>query len=238
MELRPKHHALLFACLAQAAAAARGVDGKEAIVRGVSAYGEQRGRRMAKRARQDGVKIDAKSYLLYGEWWDEHKESDFSCIAFRPEVRLGCKVCPWVEAWREAGLAQCGRLYCSVVDAALARGFGLELELLASQALGQQDCCFRFPNQAIDEAQQAELKEQARRLGLRAKMGWDYHNAHLYACLRQSLINALGREGGEIARAGLEDFGRRCGQEAREAVERLADTDFEALPPYEGMARE
>ena len=57
MELRPKHHALLFSCIAKAAIDRLGDQGKEAVVRGVVAYGEQRGRRMARRAEADGVKI-------------------------------------------------------------------------------------------------------------------------------------------------------------------------------------
>ena len=83
MELRPKHHALLFSCIAKAAIDRLGERGKEAVVRGVVAYGEQRGRRMARRAEADGVKIDAKAYLLYGEWYDKYKESDFSCTTYQ-----------------------------------------------------------------------------------------------------------------------------------------------------------
>ncbi|MBR2784279.1 MAG: L-2-amino-thiazoline-4-carboxylic acid hydrolase [Firmicutes bacterium] len=235
MELRPRHHALLFSCIAKAAVERLGQPGEEAITRGVIAYGEQRGRRMARRAERDGVKIDAKAYLLYGEWYDKYKESDFSCTAYQPEVRMGCTVCPWCDAWIEADMSQYGELYCSVVDAALARGFGLELELISSKALGGDECRFRFPDQGIDDAELAELKEQAARLGLKAKMGWEYHDGHLYASLRQALTNACGEAGRQAAEAGLADFGRLCGEEAAALVAANAEQDFEALPPYEGL---
>lgn len=235
MELRPKHHALLFSCIAKAAIDRLGERGKEAVVRGVVAYGEQRGRRMARRAEADGVKIDAKAYLLYGEWYDKYKESDFSCTAYQPEVKMGCTVCPWCDAWEEAGMMEYGALYCSVVDAALARGFGLELELISAKSLGGKECRFRFPGQAIDGAALAELKEQAAMLGLKAKMGWEYHDGHLYASLRQALVDSCGEAGLQAAEAGLEDFGRMCGDKAADLVAANAEQDFEALPPYEGL---
>ena len=235
MELRPKHHALLFSCLAKAAVERLGEPGKDAVIRGVVAYGEQRGRRMAKRAQADGVEIDAKAYLLYGEWFDKYKESDFSCTAYQPEVRMGCTVCPWCDAWQDAGHEEYGALYCSVVDAALARGFGLELELISSKALGGDECRFRFPGQDIDDAALAELKEQAAKLGLKAKMGWEYHDGHLYAALRQALVDSCGEAGRQAAEAGLEYFGHLCGEEARDLVAANAEQDFEALPPYAGM---
>lgn len=235
MELRPKHHALLFSCIAKAAQASLGQAGQEAVTRGVVAYAEQRGRRMAKRAEADGVKIDAKAYLLYGEWFDKYKESDFSCTAYQPEVTLGCTVCPWCQAWRDAGHQEYGAWYCAVVDAALARGFGLTLELLSSQALGDADCRFRFPGQAIDAAALAELKEQSAKLGLKAKLGWEYHDGHLYAALRQALTDSCGDAGRQAAEAGLADFGRLCGREAADLVAANAEQDFEALPPYAGL---
>lgn len=235
MELHPKHHALLYSCMAKVAIDRLGETGRQAMLDGAVAYGEQRGRRMAKRAAIDGVPINAKSYLLYGEWWDKDKESDFSCTAYEPEVRLGCTVCPWCAAWQQAGHGEYGELYCSVVDAALARGFGLELEMQTSMALGSDRCRFRFPGQRISADEQQELKEQAARLGLKAKMGWEYHDAHMYAVLRDTLQKAAGEQGLAVASAGLDYFGQLCGEEARQAVAELADTDFEALPPYEGM---
>ena len=237
MELRPKHHALLFSCIAQAAWESLGEAGKEAVTEGVVAYAEQRGRRMARRAQADGVRIDAKAYLLYGEWYDKYKESDFSCTAYQPEVRLGCRVCPWCAAWAEAGHQEYGAWYCAVVDAALARGFGLDLELLSSMALGDEECRFRFPGQSIDDAELSELKEQAARLGLKAKMGWEYHDGHLYAALKKALVDRCGEAGFLAAQAGLAEFGRLCGQEARGLVEANAEQDFEALPPYAGISR-
>ena len=235
MEFRPKHHALLFSCVAQAAESRLGEAGKDAVIKGAAAYGEQRGRRMARRAQQDGVEINAKAYLLYGEWYDKYKESNFSCTAYEPEVRMGCTVCPWCEAWAEAGLLKYGGWFCSVIDAALARGFGLELELISAKSLGDDECRFRFPGQSIDAAAQAQLKEQAAKLGLKAKMGWEYHNGHLYNALRQSLVDSCGEAGLQAAEAGLADFGRLCGQEAQDIIAAQAEQDFEALPPYAGM---
>lgn len=235
MELRPKHHALLFSCIAKAAVAQLGEPGREAIVRGVVEYGEQRGRRMARRAEQDGVKIDAKAYLLYGEWFDKYKESDFSCTAYEPEVKLGCTVCPWCDAWAEAGHEEYGALYCSVVDAALARGFGLELELISAKSLGGDECRFRFPGQSIDADSLTEMKQQSAALGLRAKMGWEYHDGHLYAALRRVLIESCGEAGRQAAEAGLAEFGRLFGKDAQELIAVSAEQDFEALPPYAGL---
>ena len=81
----------------------------------------------------------------------------------------------------------------------------------------------------------AELKEQASMLGLKAKMGWEYHDGHLYASLRQALTESCGEAGSQAAEAGLEDFGRMCGGEAAALVSANADQDFEALPPYAGL---
>lgn len=231
-----RNHAMLFAFLARHTLARCGEAGAAALREGVIRYGEQRGRRMARRAAQDGMPLDAASYLLYGEWQAAAGETDFHAAQYEPRVELVSTVCPWFATWREAGMLAEGAYYCRDVDAALARGFGGPALCLDSNLVRGDGCCaFHFEGPALDAAAQQRLARDAQRLGSRAKLDWDYHTAHLLAVLREAILTACGADGEAAVAGALADYAALFGAPACERLRADAEADFEALPPYAGI---
>lgn len=230
-------HALLFACLSHRLLAERGAAAEAVVLAAVERYGLERGQRMALRARQDGQQRDVAAYLAYGEWRDESGVSRMRIVAAEPETVLVCDSCPWFLTWSEREMLPLGRLYCQVVDAALARGFDPQMELVAEcvQTQGAPCCRFRFSGAALDGAGQERLAQLTSALGPKAKMGWDYHLAHLYVALRTTATDYFGPAGLAAIQAGLDDFAALCGEAARQQILARQDEDFTLLPPYAGI---
>ena len=65
----PKQHAVMFGLLAREICRHFGPDADTLLLRAVETYGEERGRRMAARCRQNGDPLDdMASYFAYCEW--------------------------------------------------------------------------------------------------------------------------------------------------------------------------
>ena len=234
-EVRIKNHAMLFAFLVRQTLNHCGEAGKAAVQQGVIHYGEQRGRRMAQRAQQDGMPLDTASYLLYGEWQAAPGETN-SQVTYQPRVEMVSPICPWFQTWRDAGMLAEGAYYSHDVDAALARGFGgLDMRLDSNLTLGDATCHFHFEGAGIDAEKQEEMHQHAARLGKRAKMDWAYHTAHLLAAMRGVIIAACGKDGETAVHAALADYAAMFGAEERDRLLRDAAADFDKLPPYEGV---
>ena len=63
-----EHHAILFALLAKEAILECGDAGKEAILEGMTTYGNERGARMAANALAHGDELNTMTNQAYGEW--------------------------------------------------------------------------------------------------------------------------------------------------------------------------
>lgn len=120
----PKQHAVMFGLLAREICRHFGTDADALLLRAVETYGEERGRRMAARCRQNGdPPDDMASYFAYCEWsWPGESlrtENDPQCS----HVSFRMLKCPWHTAWQESGLADFGFYYCRCVDHAILKGF-------------------------------------------------------------------------------------------------------------------
>ena len=108
----PKQHAVMFGLLAREICRHFGPDADPLLLRAVETYGEERGRRMAARCRQNGDPLDdMASYFAYCEWsWPGESlrtENDSQCS----HVSFRMLKCPWHTAWQESGLADFGFYY-------------------------------------------------------------------------------------------------------------------------------
>jgi len=236
--LTARSQAYLFGLIAKAIIDTFGEAGTEVIARGVTRYGEQRGGRMAQRTAADGLESTALNYVLYGEWSAEPGEMDVAIPAKNPDIQYWIKKCPWHDVWTEQGLLEkYGYLYCKYVDVALARGYNPELQfdILTNRGQGNAVCDMRLRNANVTEAEDAEFAVRAQKLGNKAKMPWDYHCAHLFKTLWESVAAAFGSAGVIAIQGALLEFETVQGREASTALLALMETDFNVAPPYVGI---
>lgn len=230
-----RNHALLFAFIATEAA--EYPSSKQALLKAVTHYGMQRGQRMAQRARKDGMPITVGNYLLYGEWVATPGEVDLRTPRFSPEVQLENRLCPWYAEWDKAGMLAAGKLYCSVVDAAIAKGFDadLNMELVQGRMQGDAYCDFFFRDRSMDENEVAKYQRNRERLGGQAKMNWSYHTAHLFYSVLEVLQQMLGEEARQkIEQAALLEYKKTFGSNAAKALIAYAKENFNLATTYQG----
>ena len=236
--LTARSHAYLFGVIARETIDTFGEIGEQAIAKGVVLYGQQRGRRMAMRAAADELESSALNYVLYGEWSSAPSEMDFSILSKNPDIQYWIKKCPWHDVWFEQGqLEQYGYLYCKYIDIAIAQGYNqrLKFDVLKNRGLGDDVCDMRLRNAHVTGADEVEFALRIERLGNKAKMPWDYHCAHLFKTLWEVVVSTFGFGGMESMQKALQAFGKVYGRKTGDDILKLMDTDFNVIPPYEGL---
>lgn len=229
-----QHHATLFGLIAKETIERAGQPAGEAAVRAaVRRYGEQRGRRMALRAKANGDELSMAHFLAYGEWRSGTGLGQQEIDVIGNNVHTTVPRCPWALAWMEADLSQYGRLYCQVIDQALVRGFNPGLVIEVNQTLTNDGapCDFVYHQAALLSGDTlAYIRDKSASLADRTVKPWDYHCGHLYQALEVVLTTELGEAGQEALRAGLEAFAARFGEKAAQVALSYRETDFDRLP--------
>jgi len=232
--LTAKHHAILFGLMTKAVCMSSDEKTCETIIRkAVRTYGEQRGHRMALRARANGHALTMANFLAYGEWSLESGESDLQVVAKVPHARVQIGKCPWHRVWAEKDLLPYGCYYCLEIDAALVRGFNPELKLDIKESLtaGQARCDFVFHDANL--TLRNYLAVAYRKLvnpGRACRMPWDYHCGHLYKTVGDLIVQELGSPGQEAVDTALAEFAAIYSQAAVRILTAFQDTDFNKLP--------
>ncbi len=227
------HHANLFALIYKGAVDFYGDKGAIAADEGTKLYGQQRGARMAKRALKDGRPLTMENYLVYGEWTDKNGHSKGYVSAKAPVYCLDNTVCGWCEAWKNAGLLEYGKNYCSYVDHNLVKGFNPDLKLDITQVLSQggETCGFRWNGFSLpDEAAEKAYRDKKAALGDRALKDFLYHTGHLYSRMKQALAENLGGEAAEkICAKAMSDYTDMYGKEMTDRVLKESKLDFSVV---------
>ena len=230
--LTARSHAYLFGLIAKEVIDAFDASGRQAVVKGVNLYGQQRGRRMAMRTVADGFEPSALNYVAYGEWTAEPGEMDFSIPAKNPDIRYWIKKCPWHDVWKEHGLLEnYGYLYCKYIDVAIAQGYNPELrfDILSNRGLGDKVCDMRLRNAQVTEADEVEFSLRVKQLGNKAKMPWEYHCAHLFKTMWEVVVSTFGFSGLSSMQKALQAFEAVYGREAVNAMLKLMDIDYNGI---------
>src|SRR5512135_987248 len=106
------HHALLFGWIGRAVIETAGEEAGVKILRiAIRQYGQERGRRMALRARAGGLALNLAAYFAYGEWKASPPEAlPEGCSDWTQQAQWLEKTpqhsrervtrCPWHEAWK------------------------------------------------------------------------------------------------------------------------------------------
>lgn len=227
-----EHHAVLYAMLVRQAVRQAGEKGLDAMREATAVYGMERGSRMRQRALGNGDCPDALSYMAYGEWSAAPGVMVVEEMKDRKLYYSHVHKCEWCRCWEKHKLMEYGKIYCEHVDVNIAHGFHPEFDLEINSLLSAGDafCEFGYGFELTEEKRE-QLARMQRRLGDSARMGFDYHVAHLYSTCRRVLMEKLGEaSGADVAEAAFFDFIRRFGAPYAAAVEAYAGEDFTKVP--------
>lgn len=234
ISLTPTHHARLFSCIAVALVDKIGQDRALPLVHlTVDRYGEQRGHRMALRAKKNTHPLDAVSYLAYGEWQAPAGEVAFDLVERKPRIRLHMTRCPWYDAWKDAECLDLGAMFCDRIDKALVKGFnpGLVFDVNGVRTRGARCCDFVFHHANLSLPKLAALGWRKKvRPGKKAVMPWTYHLGHLFVSMEQTIKSELGSSAESVMDEAAKDFFSLFPQIPKDFFEGYRNMDFNRLP--------
>ncbi len=217
-----EQHAIMFALISKHAIELCGEKGKEAILLAMTVYGNERGKRMAARALARGDALNVITSQAYGEWVPDYAgQMVFGRISGEPTLRTFISKCAWCEAWEKHNLLEYGKLYCVDVDNAVFQGFNAEFlctPLTKSMSFGGERCEFDW-GQAFTQEDSRALEAKRAELGKSCVKDFNYHTAHLYVSLGQSLAQELGTASQQIMEKALEEFVHIFGKAYADAFE-------------------
>jgi len=234
---KPKHHAMLFSYIVIAAREKLGSEAEEIVKKAVINYAMQRGRRMAKRVKKDGLELSALNYLAYGEWEADPGDMNIEFKHNNEHTNMVVHKCPWYDAWKTEDILEYGEPYCKYVDGYLAKGFSkdLVLQVDGTRTEGSEVCDFYFRYEALDEEDFKLLKKRKNKLGSKAKKDWDYHIGHLLSAMEEVFTEELEDEGLKIIDKALKSYKDKFGKEAYARLMEYRDLDYESVDDYEGI---
>ncbi|MBQ4410054.1 MAG: L-2-amino-thiazoline-4-carboxylic acid hydrolase [Firmicutes bacterium] len=216
-----------------------GEKGKAAFIYATQYYAEQRGRRMAMRAIQDGQPLTYETYRAYGEWESTKDMKEEGCanrsetVSTDPVYEFHVTVCPWHEEFKTLGLEEAGLTYCAHLDNSIARGFNPYLVYEVPQTL--HDCPFCVqkvsnleglaPGQTAQDAfDPSKARPEADR-----RRGFTYHCAHSYWSYARCAARIFGRAGRQLADEVLEDISGEWGASYSNFLLKYKADDFEMI---------
>ena len=217
-----EHHAILFALLAKHAIELCQDAGREAILSGMTVYGNERGRRMAANALARGDKLTTMTNQAYGEWRPDYEgQMDFGQLRTQPTLQTYISRCAWCDAWKKHGLTEYGKLYCVNVDNAVYQGFRSDFvctPTATALSWGGDRCEFDW-GYPLTEEESAALIKKKKELGTSCMKDFNFHTAHLKHTISKTLCEALGADGEKAVKLALKDFSDIFGKEYLEALD-------------------
>ncbi len=219
-----EHHAMLFAYMAKHAVELCGEEGKEVILAGMTAYGNERGARMAANALANGDELTTMTNQAYGEWKPDYAgQMEFGQLRTEPTLQTYISKCAWCEAWKKYNITEYGKLYCVNVDNAVYQGFRSDFvctPTATAMSWGGERCEFDwgYPLTADEVTQLAEKKKE---LGTSCMKDFNFHTAHIKYTISKFLVEAFGEKGEEVVALALKDYVDTFGREYLDVLEGL-----------------
>lgn len=130
----------LFAHLAEEVIDRFGEEGEAAIRAGVWNFGVARGKNIAERAKANGDEISAYTYLPN---YDMGRSDDFTAenTYGDNQVEQLFTQCGFADAWINDGTERYGKIYCDMIDPAIAKGFSDDLECIHDKRIYEDGVC-------------------------------------------------------------------------------------------------
>lgn len=224
-----EHHAMMFAFLSKHAIEMCGEKGKEAILKGMTVYGNERGKRMAQNAKEHGDSLTTMTNQAYGEWTTDYPDQmDFGQLRTEPTLQTYIAKCAWCDAWKKHDMLDYGKYYCVNVDNAVYQGFRPDFvctPTTTSLSWGGDRCEFDWGH-PISPEEKEELAAKKKELGTSCMKDFNFHTAHLRKTLGRVLAEELGESGNEIAKAADADYVKTFGQEYLDVLETVSDAEL------------
>ena len=224
-----EHQAMIFAFMAKEAVERCGEKGKESILRGMTLYGNERGRRMALNAKAHGEEINTLTNQAFGEWTTDYPgQMEFGQIQIEPTLQTYISKCAWCDAWAKHGISKYGKLYCVNVDNAVYQGYQDKYActpITEAMSWGGECCKFDW-GCALSEEENARLKELKAEIGTTYMKDFDFHTAHMMRTISKVLVEDLGAEGEAAVEAGLAAFEELYGAEYLEAAKAVPEKEL------------
>ena len=224
-----EHHAILFALLSKNAITLAGEAGKEAILKGMTKYGNERGARMASNALANGEELTTMTNQAYGEWKPDYQgQMDFGTLRTEPTLHTYIAKCAWCDAWKKHDLTEFGKYYCVNVDNAVYQGFRSDFvctPLTTALSWGGERCEFDWGHPLSKE--EAELlPEKKKALGTSCMKDFNFHTAHLLHTVGNTLKEELGEMGETAVEKGIAEYIEKFGQEYFDVLGEINHEEF------------
>ncbi len=222
-------HAFIVGCYYRELKRKFGERGVRAFAHMTILYAQQRGSRMAQRAIRDGKPLDFTSYRTYGEWQSTEAAArsmggfESRVLSVSPDHEEHIDRCPWAWQFEAMGLRECGVVYCTHLDQAIARGFNPYITFEVLQSVNDHDCCIQIMRDTQFEAGQTFEKDPAN------VKGFDYHCGHVFKTFAQISGSIFGLEGEEVPKTVLAEFARTWGAHMADVLESHLETDFQII---------
>ncbi|MGF0018742.1 L-2-amino-thiazoline-4-carboxylic acid hydrolase [Sporofaciens sp. SGI.106] len=211
-----EHHAIMFALLSKYAITLAGDAGKEAILKGMTLYGNERGARMAANALAHGDELNTLTNQAYGEWKpDFDGQMDFGTLRTEPTLQTYIAKCAWCDAWKKHNLTEYGKYYCVNVDNAVYQGFRPDFvctPTTTSLSWGGTRCEFDWGH-PLSEDDTKTLAAKKKELGTSCMKDFNFHTAHLLFTVGNTLKTELGSIGEKAVEQALAEYAEKFGQE-------------------------
>lgn len=219
-----EHHAVLFAFLAKHAVLKCGEQGREAILKGMTTYGNERGARMAENALAHGDALTTMTNQAYGEWKPDYEgQMEFGQLRTEPTLQTYISKCAWCDAWTKHGLTEYGKLYCVNVDNAVYQGFRSDFvctPTTTSMSWGGERCEFDW-GYPLSPDEVVQLADKKKALGTSCMKDFNYHTAHLKYTICKTLRDELGDAAQGIIDQALQDYTDTFGKEYLDVLDGL-----------------
>lgn len=228
-----EHHATLFALLSKHAIDLCGEAGKNAILKGMTAYGNERGARMAKNALSHGDGLTTMTNQAYGEWHPDYEgQMDAGQLRIQPTLQTYVSKCAWCSAWEKHNLLDYGKYYCLNVDNAVYQGFRADFtcrHLSMPLSWGGKRCEFDWGHPLTEEENRL-LAEKKQELGTSCMKDFTYHTAHILHTISQTLTEELSDDGREAVHLALKEYTGIFGREYLEILDKAYEGT--SIPEY------
>lgn len=212
---RIEHHAMMFAFLARQAIELCGEKGKEAILKGMTVYGNERGARMAANALARGDELTTMTNQAYGEWKPDYDgQMEFGTLRTEPTLQTYIAKCAWCDAWKKHNITEYGKYYCVNVDNAVYQGFRSDFvctPTATALSWGGSRCEFDWGHPLSPEEVTA-LAGKKKELGSSCMKDFNFHTAHLKYTISKVLNELLGNDGKRAVDLALKDYAETFGE--------------------------
>ncbi|MDR1017306.1 MAG: L-2-amino-thiazoline-4-carboxylic acid hydrolase [Lachnospiraceae bacterium] len=211
-----ENHATLFGLMSKYANELAGEDGKLAVLKAVTKYGNERGQRMATSAKNNGDEINTLTNQAYGEWKPDYDgQMTFGIIHGEPTLQTFISKCAWCDAWKKHDLLEYGKLYCVDVDNAVYLGYQDKYkcdELGEPMSWGGDVCRFDWGG-SLSQDELELLANKKKENGSKFMKDMNFHTAHILNTVGDTIKEELGDVGEKAVSKAIEDYKEIFGEE-------------------------